>query len=349
VVSEKICILTIKTALKREVQMNNRKKTISELVEELELLETELSKSAAEKTKLQQTIQQLKAIIKQLSSDRIKEKNVGEMQRRYEFIANNSREFMTLINRNYIYEAANDSYCLAHGKKREEIIGKTVVSLWGEEVFYGTIKRHLDLCFSGKEVNYEEWFSFPALGGRCFDVRYYPYYDKEATVTHTVVVTHDITQRKIAEEELKKHKEQLSEMVKTRTIELEKSNLQLQTEILERKQLEEKKEKLIADLKEALSNVKRLRGLIPICANCKKIRDDKGYWEEVESYLHDHSEVEFTHGLCPECISALYPDYHKNQNFASNNPEQTETPIRNESTASPDKKYKSPTDDPKKY
>jgi len=325
--------------------MNNKKKTISELIEELELLKTELSKSATEKTKLQQTIQQLKAIIKQLSSDRIKEKNVGEMQRRYEFIANNSREFMTLINRNYIYEAANDSYCLAHGKKREEIIGKTVVSLWGEEVFYGTIKRYLDICFSGKEVNYEEWFSFPALGRHCFDVRYYPYYDKEATVTHTVVVTHDITQRKIAEEELKKHKEQLSEMVKTRTIELEKSNLQLQTEILERKQLEEKKEKLIADLKEALSNVKRLRGLIPICANCKKIRDDKGYWEEVESYLHDHSEVEFTHGLCPECISALYPDYHKNQNSASNNPEQTETPTRNESTASPDKKYKSSNDD----
>jgi len=253
---------------------------------------------------------------------------------------------MTLINRDYIYEAANDSYCLAHGKKREEIIGKTVVSLWGEEVFYGTIKRNLNICFSGKEVNYEEWFNFPALGKHCFDVRYYPYYDKEATVTHTVVVTHDITQRKLAEDELKKHKEQLSEMVRTRTIELEKSNLQLQTEILERKQLEEKKEKLIVDLKEALSNVKRLRGLIPICANCKKIRDDKGYWEEVESYLRDHSDVEFTHGLCPECISLLYPEYHKNQNSTSNNPEQTATLTRSEPALSPDKKYKSPKNDP---
>jgi PAS domain S-box-containing protein len=327
--------------------MNNRKKTTSELVEELEQLETELSKSAIEKTKLQQTIQKLKAIIKQLSSDRIKDKNVEEMRRRYEFIANNAKEFMTLINRDYVYEAANDSYCLAHGKKREEIIGKTVVSLWGEEVFYGTIKRNLDICFSGKEVNYEEWFSFPALGRHCFNVRYYPYYDKEATVTHTVVVTHDITQRKLAEEELKKHKEQLSEMVKTRTIELEKSNLQLQTEILERKQLEEKKEKLIFDLKEALSNVKRLRGLVPICANCKKIRDDKGYWEEVESYLRDHSEVEFTHGLCPECILALYPEYHKNRNSTSNVPKQPDTPTRNEPASSPDKKPISPKKDPK--
>ena len=56
------------------------------------------------------------------------------------------------------------------------------------------------------------------------------------------------------------------------------------------------------ELEEAMANVKVLRGLLPICASCKKVRDDKGYWNQIESYLKKHSEVEFTHGICPECM-----------------------------------------------
>jgi hypothetical protein len=51
-----------------------------------------------------------------------------------------------------------------------------------------------------------------------------------------------------------------------------------------------------------------LTGFLPICASCKKIRDDKGYWEQVEVYIRDHSEAEFSHGICPECMKKLYPD-----------------------------------------
>jgi hypothetical protein len=60
-------------------------------------------------------------------------------------------------------------------------------------------------------------------------------------------------------------------------------------------------------LQEALNEVKTLRKILPICANCKKIRDDKGYWTQVEEYISDHVEVEFSHGLCPECARKLYP------------------------------------------
>jgi hypothetical protein len=60
-------------------------------------------------------------------------------------------------------------------------------------------------------------------------------------------------------------------------------------------------------LQKALNEVKTLRGILPICANCKKIRDDKGYWRQVESYISDHVEVEFSHGICPECARKLYP------------------------------------------
>ncbi len=62
---------------------------------------------------------------------------------------------------------------------------------------------------------------------------------------------------------------------------------------------------------EAKEKIKILQGLLPICASCKKIRDDKGYWNQIESYIHDHSEAEFSHGICPECIKKLYPEFVK--------------------------------------
>jgi PAS domain S-box-containing protein len=78
------------------------------------------------------------------------------------------------------------------------------------------------------------------------------------------------------------------------------------TDVTASRRAAEERERMIAELKEALANVKTLRGLIPICAACKKIRDDKGYWRQVEVYVRDHSEAEFSHGVCPECMKALY-------------------------------------------
>ena len=79
-------------------------------------------------------------------------------------------------------------------------------------------------------------------------------------------------------------------------------------DITERKRLEEEKQNLIIDLQKALSEVKKLSGFLPICASCKKIRDDKGYWKDVERYISEHSEAEFTHGICPDCMRKLYPE-----------------------------------------
>ena len=79
-------------------------------------------------------------------------------------------------------------------------------------------------------------------------------------------------------------------------------------EIERRKKAEGERDKVISELKKAVSEVKTLRGLLPICSHCKKIRDDNGYWNQLESYIQTHSEVEFTHGICPECVKELYPD-----------------------------------------
>jgi response regulator RpfG family c-di-GMP phosphodiesterase len=65
----------------------------------------------------------------------------------------------------------------------------------------------------------------------------------------------------------------------------------------------------VRELEEALAQVKTLRGLLPICANCHKVRDDQGYWQDVTLYVSDHSEVDFSHGICPDCFRELYPEY----------------------------------------
>ena len=65
----------------------------------------------------------------------------------------------------------------------------------------------------------------------------------------------------------------------------------------------------VRELQRTLEHIKTLRGMIPICANCKKIRNDKGYWSQVEVYIRDHSDAEFSHCICPDCAQTLYPDF----------------------------------------
>jgi len=88
-------------------------------------------------------------------------------------------------------------------------------------------------------------------------------------------------------------------------------NIALQKEIDERRRVEKERERLISELQKALDEVNTLSGLLPICASCKKIRDDKGYWNQIESYISDRSEAEFSHGICPECAKELYPEFFK--------------------------------------
>jgi PAS domain S-box-containing protein len=81
------------------------------------------------------------------------------------------------------------------------------------------------------------------------------------------------------------------------------------SDITERKNAEVERERLIKELQDALADIKTLSGLVPICANCKKIRDDKGFWMQVESYIQERSQARFSHGICPDCMAKLYPGY----------------------------------------
>ncbi len=119
-----------------------------------------------------------------------------------------------------------------------------------------------------------------------------------------------IKERERAERQLRKHRDRLEALVKDRTADLAVAHEQLQHEIPERKRAEAQREKLIAELQEALAKVKTLSGLLPICASCKKVRDESGYWNHIERYVSEHSEAQFTHSICPECARAFYRDLH---------------------------------------
>jgi len=89
---------------------------------------------------------------------------------------------------------------------------------------------------------------------------------------------------------------------------------------IERREILEERDRLIGELQAALERVKQLSGLLPICSNCKKVRDDRGYWNQIESYIREHSEAEFSHGLCPECAAKLYPEIFKEQDEEGEEP-----------------------------
>ena len=99
---------------------------------------------------------------------------------------------------------------------------------------------------------------------------------------------------------LEAHQHHLEDLVEQRTLALRQTNEKLQKEAKERK-------KVITDLEKALKEVKILQGILPICSHCKKIRDDKGCWNQIESYVRAHSDADFSHGICPDCVKALYP------------------------------------------
>lgn len=82
-------------------------------------------------------------------------------------------------------------------------------------------------------------------------------------------------------------------------------------DISKQKELEQDRDQLIFAYRDALERVKTLKGFIPICSSCKKIRNDSGFWSQIEAYISEHSDAEFSHGLCPECAQKLYPEFYK--------------------------------------
>jgi PAS domain S-box-containing protein len=128
------------------------------------------------------------------------------------------------------------------------------------------------------------------LNGNYLLIKFVPFH--ESGRDFIIILIQDITRRKKAEMKLKKNEGELERKVRERTAALEE---------------------LTRNLEIALNKIKKLSGMLPICASCKKIRDDKGYWNQIEEYIRAHSEAEFTHSICHECAEKLYPDFNFNK------------------------------------
>lgn len=154
-----------------------------------------------------------------------------------------------------------------------ELLGKSMDELFPSALAKSMVEDDKRIMKEGKTLNIEE-----ELDGRFYHTIKFPII-LEGKPRYLAGYTIDITERKQAEEGLKQY-----------SAELEKSNKELQ---------------------EALAKVRTLSGMLPICASCKKIRDDNGYWKQVESYVSEHTEAVFSHGICPECAKKAYAELEK--------------------------------------
>ncbi len=141
-------------------------------------------------------------IFSNILSKAMEQNELKEEREKYEFIINTSLEMQTLINRKYIYEAANTAFCNAMKRERRDVLGKSVSDIWGKDIFDEVIKNHLDRCFEGEIVNYQDSFVLPGKASLFYDINMYPYADSTGDVNRAVVITHDISDLKKMEQHL---------------------------------------------------------------------------------------------------------------------------------------------------
>jgi len=177
-----------------------------------------------------------------------------------------------LLNKGGRITFANPAALALFGAERgEQIVGRSVFDLFHPDD-HGEMRERMEALRRGDEIPVTER-RIVRLDGGLADVAGVGAMYSESGEPVIEVVLHDITERKRAEAEVRRVNEGLEERVRERTRELQ----------------------------EALDSVRRLQGLLPICAWCKKVRDDQDYWHEVESYVTRHSEARFSHGICPAC------------------------------------------------
>jgi PAS domain S-box-containing protein len=209
-------------------------------------------------------------VSRDITNRRKAEETLRESEERYRILTEAAHDMIFIVDRDDIIQYVNSSAAELFHCKPEELVGKPRASLFLQDA---TIEQQLSMqsLFKTGEHKYVESKLLSLEREMWLGTWLVPLRNESGGVTGVMGVSRDISNRKW---------------------------------------LEEDKQKLLNRLQESLSQVKTLGGLLPICASCKKIRDDSGYWQQVESYIQKHTDATFTHGVCPDCFSKLYPDIH---------------------------------------
>jgi PAS domain S-box-containing protein len=198
-------------------------------------------------------------------------------RRLFEVFMNNNPAIVFIKDEQGRFVYVSEPCAKRFAKPAREWMGRTDLELWGEEFSREVRKRDLAVMSDENPVTFEEIIPLPDGARQHWLTHKFLLWDHEGR-KQLAGLAIDITERRLAESE---------------------------------------RERLVEELREALAHVKTLKGFLPICASCKNIRDDAGYWQQIESYLAEHSDLEFSHGLCPDCIEKNYPDFARSQRMQS--------------------------------
>ena len=212
--------------------------------------------------------QRVKELEQEISEHKRAEQDTSNSQHLLQEVIDNIEAEVFIKDTNRIYKFVNSSFCKDFGVDKNEVIGKDDYFVFSPEVAKQLQENDKRIMESKTADTIEE---SGKVRGKFVTYRTnkVPLIDENGEVYGICGIGFDITQQK---------------------------------------KLEEEREKLLKELQKALAEIKTLRGILPLCSFCKKIRDDKGYWEQVDVYISKHTEAEISHSICPECAKEHYPD-----------------------------------------
>jgi PAS domain S-box-containing protein len=201
-----------------------------------------------------------------------KERTVANSRERYRKVIDSQKEYLYRLNSDFLITFVNQTYAALWGETPRSMMGMPITAFVQESIQPKLVKA-LETVRSGSTPIEIEFMVADENGStRWQQWRFEGIHDENHHLTELQGVGRDISIRKRAEKRLQKESDKL---------------------------------------KQALAKVKRLSGMLPICASCKKIRDDSGYWNQIEEYIESNSDAEFSHGICPECARKLYPELYE--------------------------------------